>query len=102
MEGAPHTAKRTIDVLWGCPLTPYIKEGRRRRPARTTRTKRGEPYEHPAPRRVRPVPGTGGGKGERGEREREKGGGVARDPLLGSPNRTRRRVRDPPFPFPHP
>ena len=30
MEGAPHTAKRTIDVLWGAPLPPYIKEGRRR------------------------------------------------------------------------
>jgi len=26
MEGAPHTAKRTIDVPLGCPTPPYIKE----------------------------------------------------------------------------
>ena len=30
MEGAPHTAKRTIDVPLGCPPPPYIKEGGRR------------------------------------------------------------------------
>ena len=29
MEGAPHMAKREIDVPLGCPLTTYIKEGRR-------------------------------------------------------------------------
>ena len=27
MEGAPHTAKRLSDVLLGCPLATYIKEG---------------------------------------------------------------------------
>ena len=27
MEGAPHTAKRTIDVPLGCALPTYIKEG---------------------------------------------------------------------------
>ena len=30
MEGAPHTAKRLSVVPLGCPLPPYIKEGRRR------------------------------------------------------------------------
>ena len=29
-RGAPHTAKRITVVLWGAPLPPYIKEGRRR------------------------------------------------------------------------
>ena len=31
VEGAPHTAKRSIDqllCLWGAPLPPYIKEQR--------------------------------------------------------------------------
>ena len=39
MDGAPHTAKRTVDVLWGAPLPLYIKEGRRRCP-----TRRGAPW----------------------------------------------------------
>ena len=30
MEGAPHTAKRTIDVPLGCPPPLYIKERRRK------------------------------------------------------------------------
>ena len=42
MEGAPHTAKRTIDLPLGFPPPPYIKEGRRRRP-----TKRGAPWGSP-------------------------------------------------------
>ena len=33
MEGAPHTAKRIIDVPLGCPLPPYIKEESGGRPA---------------------------------------------------------------------
>ena len=31
MRGAPHTAKTIVNLcVLGCPLPPYIKEGRRR------------------------------------------------------------------------
>ena len=77
MEGAPHTAKRTIDVSLGCPLPSYIKEGRRRWPARRGRAKgEGSPTRTPLLVGFAPLPSNGEGKGERGEREKERGGGV--------------------------
>ena len=77
MEGAPHTAKRTIDVPLGCALPTYIKEGERgRRPGGARHG--GSPTWTPSPSRMRPpsFPSLGGGKGE-GEGVGEgKGGGA--------------------------
>ena len=51
MEGAPHTAKRTIDVSLGCPLHPYIKE-EGRRPAGLEGRAMGGPTRTPSPSRI--------------------------------------------------
>ena len=44
MEGAPHTDKRNIDVLLGCPLATYIKEGREEVAGPMGRARGGESY----------------------------------------------------------
>ena len=48
VEGAPHTAKRTITKInlcvYGVPLATYIKDGGRRRPALIGRAQSVESY----------------------------------------------------------
>ena len=84
VEGAPHTAKRSIDqllCLWGAPLPPYIKEqGGGGRP-------RGEARQggSPTPTGSRTPPflvGIGEGKGEG---ERRKGAPPLPSPIRTSP-----------------
>ena len=71
MEGAPHTAKTTVNLcVLGCPLPPYIKEWRRGGPASY-----GAPQGRiPTPTRSRfpPFPSpTRRGRKEEGERRKE-------------------------------
>ena len=78
MEGAPHTAKRTIDVSLGCPPPPYIKEWRRGGPALSRRAQGGIPT--PGGSRIPPSL-VGVGEEGRGEGEKERKGGLAPLPI---------------------
>ena len=93
MEGAPHMAKRTIDVPLGCPPPPYIKEQGGRPAGPRGRARR----RSPPPSRSRTPPFLlllGGGR--KGERGKERGGAP---PLLVQFGPEGEGVRGPPWPL---
>ena len=73
MEGAPHTAKTTVNFcVLGCPLPSYIKEQGGGRPALMGCARSRIPTRNPIPSRF-PTREERGKEGE-GEREKEREG----------------------------
>ena len=77
MEGAPHTAKTIVCCPLGCPLPPYIKEGRRRPTNKGGRQGEGSPTRTPVLVGFGPTLFSFYRRGKRGRRGRGEGKGGA-------------------------